>query len=119
MRGATILALLTAAFVVWHATHDDAPPAEPAISAVIPPPTTAAVAPPAKAAAVDLPPASPAALPTAWGSNVTPVSTAASFIYSKNHPATPLPALAFAAMASVEPMNADEFGPTFTLTDAP
>ena len=54
-----------------------------------------------------------------WGSNATPVSTAASFVYSKNHPATPLPALAFAAMASTEPMNADEFGPTYNPADAP
>ena len=115
MRGATILALLTAAFFVWHAAHNDAPPAEPAVSIVIPPET--AVAAPAKtAAAVELPAASP---PVPWGSNITPVSTAASFVYAKNHPATPLPALAFAAMASADPMNADEFGPTYNPADAP
>ena len=62
------------------------------------------------AAVVDLPPASP---PAPWGSNAAPISTAAAFSYSKNHPATPLPALAFAAMASTEPMYADEFGPTY------
>ena len=117
MRGATILAFLIAAFFVWHATHDDAPPAESAVSIVIPPDTADAIAAPAKAAAaVELPPAAPAA---PWGSNVTPVSTAASFVYSKNHPATPLPALAFAAMASTDPMNADEFGPTYNPADAP
>src|SRR5437773_1833016 len=109
MRGATILAVLTAAFFIWHATHNDAPPAAPAVSLVIPPDTADAIAAPAKAAAIELP-AAPPSVP--WGSNTAPVSTAASFVFSKNHPATPLPALAFAAMASTEPMNADEFGPT-------
>jgi hypothetical protein len=47
--------------------------------------------------------------------NTAPISTAASFSYPRNHPATPLPALAFAAMAGAEPQNADEFGPTYTL----
>ena len=117
MRGATILALLTAAFFIWHATHDDAPPAEPAVSITIPPKSAAAVAAPAKAAALVELPAAPPVVP--WGSNTTPVSTAASFSYSKNHPATPLPALAFAAMASTDPMNADEFGPTYIAADAP
>src|SRR5204863_6356178 len=113
MRGATILVVLTAAFFIWHATHVEAPPAEPAVSIVIPTDNADVVTTPAKAAvAVEL-----AAVP--WGSNATPVSTAASFVYAKNHPATPLPALAFAAMASTEPMNADEFGPTYNHTDAP
>ena len=117
MRGATILAFLIAAFFVWHAAHDDAPVPESAVSIVIPPDTAAAVVAPAKTlAAVGLPAASP---PAPWGANVTPVSTAASFSYSKNHPATPLPALAFAAMAGTDPMNADEFGPTYNPTDAP
>jgi soluble lytic murein transglycosylase-like protein len=111
MRGATILVVLTAAFFIWHATHNDAPPAAPAVSIVIPP--ADAVAAPAKAAVlVELP-----AVP--WGSNATPVSTAASFVFSKNHPATPLPDLAFAAMASTEPMNTDEFGPIYNPADAP
>ena len=115
MRGATTLVALTAAFFIWHTTHVDAPPAGPAVSIAIPP--NGAVAAPAKAAVlVELPAAPPA---VSWGSNTTPVSTAASFIYAKNHPATPLPALAFAAMASTEPMNADEFGPTYIPTDAP
>jgi soluble lytic murein transglycosylase-like protein len=117
MRGATILALLIAAFVGWYATHGDAPPVEPAVSIVLPTEPAAAVAPPTKAAAVvEAPPASP---PTPWGSNAAPISTAAAFSYSKNHPATPLPALAFAAMASAEPMYADEFGPTYNLADEP
>ncbi len=116
MRGATILGFLIAAVVVWHATHVGAPLVEPAVVIAIPPDTTAAVAAPAKAPAIiELP--TPAVVP--WGSNATPVSTAASFVYSKNHPATPLPALAFAAMASTEPMTADEFGPTYNPTDAP
>jgi soluble lytic murein transglycosylase-like protein len=116
MRGATILVALTAAFFIWHATHVDGPPAE-AVSIIIPPDRTDAAAAPAKAALlVEL----PATAPTVpWGPNAAPVSTAASFVYAKNHPATPLPALAFAAMASTEPMNADEFGPTYTLADAP
>src|SRR4029077_136039 len=67
-------------------------------------------------AAVEVPPASP---PAPWGSNVTPVSTAASFGYSKMHAATPLPALALAAMAGTDPMSADEFGPTYNPADAP
>jgi len=117
MRGATILAVLTAAFFIWHATHNDAPPAAPVVSIVIPPNDADAVAAPAKAAVlVGLPAAPPA---VRWGSNATPVSTAASFVFSKNHPATPLPAPAFAAMASTEPMNADEFGPTYIPADAP
>jgi soluble lytic murein transglycosylase-like protein len=117
MRGATTLAVLTAAFFIWHATHVDGPPAEPAVSIVIPPDRADAVAAPARAAVrVELPAAPPSA---PWGSNATPVSTAASFVFSKNHPATPLPALAFAAMASTEPMNADEFGPTYNPVDAP
>jgi soluble lytic murein transglycosylase-like protein len=117
MRGATTLAVLTAAFFIWHATHVDVPPAEPTVSIVIPPHRADAVAAPARAAlAIELP-AAPPAVP--WGSNATPVSTAASFSYSKNHPATPLPDLAFAAMASTEPMNADEFGPTYNPADAP
>ena len=112
MRGAIIL-VLTAAFFIWHATDADAPPAAPAVSIVIPPASADAVAGPAKATvAVELP-------AVRWGSNATPVSTAASFVFSKNHPATPLPAVAFAAMASTEPMNADEFGPTYIPADAP
>src|SRR6476659_1254635 len=113
MRGATTLVALTAAFFIWHTTHVDAPPAGFAVSTVIPPHRAEAVAAPAKATLLVELPAAP------WGSNATPVSTAASFIYAKNHPATPLPALAFAAMASTEPMNTDEFGPTYTLADAP
>ena len=116
MRGAIIL-VLTAAFFIWHATGVDAPPAAPAVSIVIPPASADAVVGQIKAAVlVELPAAPPA---VRWGSNATPVSTAASFVFSKNHPATPLPALAFAAMASTEPMNADEFGPTYIPTDAP
>jgi hypothetical protein len=38
-------------------------------------------------------------------------------VYPKNHPATPLPALAFAAMA--EEPNADEFGPTYVVPEKP
>jgi soluble lytic murein transglycosylase-like protein len=117
MRGATTLAVLTAAFFIWHATHVDGPPAEPAVSIVIPPDRADAVAAPARAAVLVELPAAPPSAP--WGSNATPVSTAASFVFSKNHPATPLPALAFAAMASTEPMNADEFGPTYNPVDAP
>jgi len=98
MRGATILAVLTAAFFIWHAAHNDAPPAAPVVSIVIPPNDADAVAAPAKAAVLVELPATPPAV--RWGSNATPVSTAASFVFSKNHPATPLPALAFAAMAS-------------------
>jgi soluble lytic murein transglycosylase-like protein len=60
-----------------------------------------------------------AASEEAWGANAAPISTAASFVYVKNHPATPVPALAFAAMTSGEPMNADEFGPTFMLPEKP
>src|SRR6476646_3354529 len=49
------------------------------------------------------PPAEPRTVPSVpWGSNATPISTVASFVYAKNHPATPLPALAFAAMTSGE-----------------
>jgi soluble lytic murein transglycosylase-like protein len=116
MRGATTLVALTAAFFIWHTTHVDAPPAGPAVSMVIPPHRADAAAPAKAALLVELPATAPA---VPWGSNVAPVSTAASFVYAKNHPATPLPALAFAAMASTEPMNADEFGPTYTLADAP
>jgi len=111
MRGATTLVALTAAFFIWHTTHADAPSAGFAVSTVIPPHRADAT--PAKATLLVELPAAP------WGSNATPVSTAASFVYAKNHPATPLPALAFAAMASTEPMNTDEFGPTYTLADAP
>lgn len=71
----------------------------------------------AKAAQPIQTPAEPRFAP--WGSKAEPISTAASFVYARNHPATPLPALAFAAMASGEPMNADEFGPTFILPEKP
>jgi hypothetical protein len=65
-------------------------------------------------------PVEPRPTPSApWGSDAVPISTAASFVYAKNHPATPLPALAFASMARGEPMNADEFGPTFILPKKP
>jgi hypothetical protein len=36
------------------------------------------------------------------------ISTAVSFAYSRNHPATPLPALSFAAMAGAEDWSADD-----------
>jgi soluble lytic murein transglycosylase-like protein len=117
MRGATILAFLTAAFFAWYATHDVAPPPEAAAAVALVPEPADAIVPPAKAVAVvETPPATPDAL---WGANAAPISTAASFSYSKNHPATPLPALAFAAMASTDPMNADEFGATYSLADEP
>jgi soluble lytic murein transglycosylase-like protein len=109
----TTLVALTAAFFIWHTTHVDAPPAGPAVSRI----HSAASRRRGTGKAWLSDPPTPPAVP--WGSNTTPVSTAASFIYAKNHPATPLPALAFAAMASTEPMNADEFGPTYIPTDAP
>ena len=94
MRGATILACLTAAFFIWHATYNDAPPVASAVTIAIAPDNADVVTAPAKAAvAVELP-AAPPTVP--WGSNATPVSTAASFVFSKNHPATPLPATRWA-----------------------
>jgi soluble lytic murein transglycosylase-like protein len=121
MRGATILALLIAAVVAWYATHDAAPLPEATATVVIPTDPADTIPLPTKAAAVvEAPPASPPAAPSVpWGSNTAPISTAAAFSYSKNHPATPLPALAFAAMASTEPMYADEFGATYNLADEP
>jgi soluble lytic murein transglycosylase-like protein len=116
MRGATILAFLIAAFVAWYATHDAAPLQEATATIALPPEPAAIASPSTKAVAVvEAPPAPPAP----WGSTAAPISTAAAFSYSKNHPATPLPALAFAAMASTEPMYADEFGPTYNLADEP
>jgi hypothetical protein len=43
-----------------------------------------------------------------WASDRTSISTAGSFAYSRNHPATPLPAVSLAAMASTEGWSADD-----------
>src|SRR4051794_28791505 len=44
----------------------------------------------------------------AWASDRTSISTAGSFAYSKNHPATPLAALSLAAMAGTDDWSADD-----------
>jgi soluble lytic murein transglycosylase-like protein len=61
--------------------------------------------------------ASEAPTPKPWGSDTAPISTAASALYLKNHAATPLPALAFAAMTPAD--GADEFTNAGTPSDAP
>jgi soluble lytic murein transglycosylase-like protein len=107
MRGASVLACLAAALFIWHATYNPAPPgfeAIPAESADVPAPTQ--------------PPESSAPQPSAphessaqeWGANRHRIFTGGAFGYPKNHPATPLPALAFAAMASPDGPGGDEFG---------
>jgi soluble lytic murein transglycosylase-like protein len=44
-----------------------------------------------------------------WAADRTSISTADSFAYPKTHPAAPLPATAFAALASISGWNGDEF----------
>jgi hypothetical protein len=53
--------------------------------------------------------AKPAFAKQAWASDRTSISTAA-FAYSKNHPATPLPALSLAAMAGTDDWSVDDRG---------
>ena len=43
-----------------------------------------------------------------WASDRTSISTAGSFAYSKNHPATPLPAVSLAAMAGTDGWSGDD-----------
>jgi soluble lytic murein transglycosylase-like protein len=122
--------------VIWHVAREQPPDRSTAVA----PPLAETAAAPLKEAAVPLraeaaapapaettgaaksmgPPAESRSVSNApWGSNTAPISTAASFVYATNHPATPLPALAFAAMTSRDPMNADEFGPTYVLPEKP
>jgi len=104
MRGLPVLACLAAALFVWHAIQYPGPPVEPAAAALSP-----ADAP----AAAVLPPDEPFATAVVdtipWGSGSAPISTAASFVYAKNHPATPLPAPALAAMANPDTAAANDF----------
>jgi soluble lytic murein transglycosylase-like protein len=126
----SILAVcLVAALIAWPVTREWSSDSDIAVAPL--PSDTVAVRPPADAADVTQviepkaePSPKPLAAPTQplepWGSKVEPISTAASFVYSRNHPATPLPALAFAAMASSgEEANADEFGPTYAVPEKP
>jgi soluble lytic murein transglycosylase-like protein len=124
MRGASVLACLAAALFIWHATYDPAPPAGPSEIPTAP----AEVSAPTQAWESSAPPPSAARESAAqeWGSNRNRIFTGASFVYPKNHPATPLPALAFAAMtttaapmiSAIEPVG-DEFGSYGESTEAP
>jgi soluble lytic murein transglycosylase-like protein len=104
MRGLPVLACLAAAFFIWHAIQYPAPPAEPAAVASATADVVADEAPPPDellaSQALDTKP---------WGFDTAPISTAGSFVYAKNHPATPLPATALAAMANPDPAAADDF----------
>src|SRR4029078_8906394 len=89
------LICMLAAFFIWHVAQLP-PPAAPTAIASLPADTPDAEAPPDNSAASEVPEPKP------WGSHTAPISTAASVLYLKNHAATPLPALAFAAMASTD-----------------
>jgi soluble lytic murein transglycosylase-like protein len=92
MRGRSALGCLLAALCIWHVIQYS-----PTIPAATPSLSPDAGAPPDAVATSDKP----------WGSDTAPISTAASALYLKNHAATPLPALALAAMASTD--AADDF----------
>jgi hypothetical protein len=104
LRGAPILALVGIAILVWHPSFRQPSAPAPALSeqhppAVEPAPVTeSAIAPDAPAAAD-------------WDDDrditTAAISTAASFAYSRNHPSTRLPPLAFAAMAGPATPDAD------------
>ena len=101
----------------------DVTAAEPRQSAAAPQTETTGAPPPVETAVVvksiETPAESRPVAVQPWGSNTVPISTAASFVYSRKHPATPLPALAFAAMPGTDMMYADEFGPTFVIPERP
>ena len=115
MRGPILAVCLAAALVIWHALPQPPEPTDAAAPPTADAPETAVVPSPPRIVATPAPPvtAPPSLEPEPWGSQTAPISTAAAFVYSKNHPATPLPALALAAMAGAEPQDADEFGPIF------
>ena len=118
MRGPILAVCLASALCVSHSTQ---PPSadRAAVVSTSTPPLEIANAPEAVGPPAEVPKPVSRPVSDSWGSNTAPISTAPSFSYQKNHPATPLPALAFAAMAGVEPQNADEFGPTYTLPPKP
>jgi soluble lytic murein transglycosylase-like protein len=101
MRRLFALICLLAAFFIWHVAQQ-APPAAPIAVASLSADTPDAVAPPDNSTASEAPEPKP------WGSDTAPISTAASVLYLKNHAATPLPAMAFPAMASTD-AAADDF----------
>ena len=75
------------------------------------------------AATADVPedtsPAESSVSQKSWSPDRTSISTAGSFAYPKNHPAAPLSALAFAALASTDRWNADEGGTLQERHDTP
>jgi soluble lytic murein transglycosylase-like protein len=133
-RSIPVVCLAAATLVAWHVVREHPafrntaqtrlPSAAPPNQAAVAPQANASVAPPPAEPAETTKSIAPPAQPTSasnepWGSNTAPISTAGSFVYPKNHPVTPLPALAFAAMTGAEPMNADEFGPTYVVPEKP
>ena len=100
MRRLFALICMLAAVLIWAANQQPpstVPVAVVSLSANTPDATT----PPDNSTASEAP------TPKPWGSDTAPISTAASALYLKNHAATPLPALAFAAMTPAD--GADEF----------
>src|SRR4051812_37280892 len=100
MRRLFALICMLAAFFIWRVAQQP-PPAVPIAVASLSTDTPDAAAPP------DNPAASEAPEPKPWGSDTAPISTVASVLYLKNHAATPLPAMAFAAMASTDAATDD------------
>jgi soluble lytic murein transglycosylase-like protein len=118
VRGPSVVACLAIALFIGHASLQAKPSAFPPGAAPPPAPDALTVEPADAAenisAVADLD-ESPSAT---WGSNRTSVSTAGSFAYAKNHPATPLPALAFAALGGTDGW-ADDEGRSFASHDTP
>ena len=101
MRGPFALACLVAAFFIWHAIQYRAADHARRFASLSADAPDAGASPDGSSGLGDAGEQKP------WGTDTAPISTAASVLYLKNHPATPLPALAFAAMAS--PDAADDF----------
>ncbi len=98
MRGPPIIALLGIAILVGHPSFR--------ISTVVP---TTAEQPAASDRAI-APEAAAAPAAEDWDAipaQTPPISTAAAFAYSRHHPPTPLPALAFAALTGTAAQDAD------------
>src|SRR4051794_5029202 len=105
MRGPFVLAFLAAAMVIWQAASRLMPPTEP------PAPTVASEDVAAVAGAPASPPPEAVESAEPWGVKVRPILTAAAFAYTRNHPAAPLSAKSFAALANSEQPGVLAFAP--------
>ncbi|MEA2979378.1 MAG: hypothetical protein QOF09_1201 [Alphaproteobacteria bacterium] len=121
MRGPPVVFCLATALFIGHASLHAKPSAYPP-NAALPPPPDELTAEPGDIAESILP-ATESSVPgqsesLTWASDSSPVSTAGSFAYPKIHPATPLPALAVAALGGTDAW-ADDEGRSFVSHDTP